>query len=314
MKRLFTLTLVVVGLFVNAQYDAVGDTTEVRFIDFEEATEYIQIPEMESNLWQISEPNKTFFSSAFSPSHAIITDNLNTYPISNHSYFDFQISGVEDPYMLDQIQIQFKHKFDTDTLLDGGYLSISYDDGLTWANVIDDDSQYFYETPAQQYLNSNMYTQEDVLFNGEKGFSGHSGTWKTVQISWVNMPVKANNTTDFGPIILRFNFISDAIDNDKEGWMIDDIRMFGVDLGSSINEKQISTFAISPNPANEFVTVKLLESQLKEMSTVEIYNLSGQLVKQEKLQASESKISVESLEKGLYIIKIGEQKQRLLLE
>lgn len=314
MKRLFTLTLVVISLFANAQYLAEGDTADIQVIDFEEVTDNILIPEVEGNLWQISEPNKTFFNSAYSPINAIITDEVDNYPLNNHSYFDMYISGVGGQNGLPQMQIQFKHKFDTDSLLDGGYISISYDGGLNWKNVIDDESQFFETTPLEGYYNSNMYTQEDVLFNGQKGFSGHSGSWQTTQITWLSMPRNASRKPNFAPIILRFNFISDDIDNDKEGWMIDDIRMFYVDLGGAINEKQNTAFVISPNPTKDFVTVKLLESQLKEMTSVEIYNLSGQLVKQEELQTTESGISVESLDKGIYILKIGEQKQRLLVE
>lgn len=312
MKRLFTLALIAIGLFTNAQNKAVGDTLEGAFINFEEATEYILVPEMANNLWQISSPNKNYFNASFSPTNAIVTDKLYNYSINNHSYFDLYITAANMPFFNMQMQLEFKHKFDTDTLLDGGYITVSYDNGLNWFNIINNDPYDMF--PINNDYSLNLYSIEDTLFNGEKGFSGHSDGWQTTRISWVVFLLRGLNTFETDNVILRFNFISDAIDNDKEGWMIDDIRMFGVDLGSSINEKQTSTFAISPNPANDFVTVKLSKNQFKNRATVEIYNLSGQLVKQEKLRTSESRISVECLEKGIYILKIGAKKQRLLIE
>jgi hypothetical protein len=58
---------------------------------------------------------------------------------------------------------------------------------------------------------------------------------------------------------IRFNFISDGIQQNHEGWMIDQIRLFGIDLGTGIR-KYLEDRAHSyffPNPVLTTATFTL---------------------------------------------------------
>lgn len=71
-----------------------GDTFVIDSCFFEEICPIVKIDTtMPNNLWQIGKPQKPFFSSSHSPSNAIVTDTINSYPINNDSYFDIVHTG-----------------------------------------------------------------------------------------------------------------------------------------------------------------------------------------------------------------------------
>lgn len=128
--------LIVTGLFFFLVVDGFSQWYQTEFnwdtIGFEENYEYIKIDTSSSNIWQIGFPNKTYLDSSYSGENAIVTDISNSYASDNHSYFDLYVGdfNYSDYYPWD-IFIEFKHKFDTDTLKDGGYITVSYDNGNT---------------------------------------------------------------------------------------------------------------------------------------------------------------------------------------
>ncbi|PKP21877.1 MAG: hypothetical protein CVU05_05910 [Bacteroidetes bacterium HGW-Bacteroidetes-21] len=147
------------------------------------------------SIWIIGQPSKIFFDSAYSVTHAILTDSLNYYPPNNNSYFDLIIKNCS-PYWWGEGIISFWHKYDTDTLRDGGYIEISYDGGNSWKNIIDDNTY-------MDFIPTNFYTHSDTLFDSTPAFSGHSDDWQYSQIYWfwdaMTKPV-------FDSLIVRFNF------------------------------------------------------------------------------------------------------------
>ena len=69
---------------------------------------------------------------------------------------------------------------------------------------------------------------------------------------------------------------------------------------TGISETGESTISIAPNPANEFINI-----QSKDLiSTLEIYNLQGQLMMSEKYAASTIQVSTQGLTNGIYILKV----------
>lgn len=269
-------------------------------ITFEEPYEYLVIDTSSQNIWQIGEPNKIFFDSAYSIPNAIVTDTLNFYPINNNSYFDLKIGAFnyDDGYPYD-IFIEIKHKFDTDTLKDGGFITVSYDNGLTWMNIIND-TVYGQATPS--WDNANLYNFNDTLYNGQFGFSGHSNGWITTMFSWHYITVKNNIDVIGDTMIVRFNFISDSIENNKEGWMIDNIKLYSVDLGFGINDIKSLKFNITPNPMNETAIIELDSYNEIQLS---IFNFQGNLVRQKNYFNNQSIIiNRDKLNSGIYFIKI----------
>jgi len=324
---LFALTSSI--LLLNGQNKAIFDTIFYPSMHFDSATVHnycftTQFHEDPDQIWQVGTPSKATFDSSYSAYRALITDSIHPYPAANHSYFDLLFNTDPNCMVIDQLQLEFWHRFDTDTMHDGGYITISYDNGSTWVNVIEDYTGFYGDSPYMDYGNM-IYTTEDSLFNGEYGFSGNSNGWKKAKLCWFDIPAKSiSYYTD--PIIIRFNFISDDIDNAKAGWMIDDIRLFNVDLGGEIVDlSNTASFAISPNPANDQVTL-IIDDVLLSNETVQIFNLTGKLVKSfpfwetEKglksfpLGETEKGLNISELEKGLYFVKIGTETQKLVIE
>jgi len=276
-------------------------------IKFESPSEYIYIDTSKENLWETAVPSKSFFSSAFSGSRAILTDSARSYPPNNHSWFDFYVGIFNlEYYYPHDIFVEIRHKYDTDTGMDGGYISVSWDYGKSWQNITEDNI-YPGASPSNQmlwYENNSLYTNDDTLFNGEKGFSGFSGDWVKTWFAWYLIPVKKSTTySEPDTMIIRFIFISDDTDNYKEGWMIDDIRLYAVDVGGAIDDPESENIRIYPNPTSSGLEIEL--PRVFEHAEIRLFNMSGKEIKSLKFeQIKHPLLDISDLESGPYIIKL----------
>lgn len=294
------MKLITLLLIVTFSMQALSQWPEINYdtITFEDSTDYISIDNSIQNIWQIGSPSKLFLDSAYSTHNVIITDTLNNYPINCNSYFDLYISNFgQHPY---NIGIEFKHKFDTDTLKDGGFITISYDNGQNWTNIINDSALIFIEIPNSSTPdNLNLYSSSDTLYNGEFGFSGNSNDWLTTKMSWIQYGIKSQLGDT---VTIRFNFISDSTETGNEGWMIDNIRLYTLDVPGSINEQNKLNFKVYPNPMKEFALIELDKQSNVELS---IFNLYGQLIFQNNYVRDQSiTIANDSFKSGTYFVKI----------
>lgn len=308
MKKIFlslTFAISVMSCFSQKTLNP-GDTMGIwNVINFDTTYNCIYIDTTSGNLWQIGVPQKTNFSSSWSPSKAILTDTLNNYPANNHSWFDLYAGSFNfnGNYPQD-LFFDFKHKFDTDTLRDGGYITVSWDNGQTFNNVIHDNGYLWGLIPGGSYLvpDPQIYTDADTLFNGEQGFSGSSRDWKHTTLAWHMTPVKQEFPPD--TMIIRFNFISDNINNPHDGWMIDDVRLFSLDLGGGIHDlsKSNSLMKISPNPFKS--QAEIIFKKPHKTIKVELYNLQGDLLySNEYANCSKIILNLASLSSGTYLLK-----------
>src|SRR5665648_544964 len=67
-----------------------------------------------NNIWQIGEPSKLLFNSAFSPTHAIITDSLDPYTINDTSSFIITHYRTEGWLANILLLLDFYFKMDSD--------------------------------------------------------------------------------------------------------------------------------------------------------------------------------------------------------
>jgi len=287
-----------------------GDTMEIwTVISFDEPTDYIIVDTAASNLWQIGPPQKTFFEAAYTPPNAIVSDTSGLYPPDNHSWFDliigeFNMGGQYMGAYPYDIFVDFRHKYDTDTLHDGGYLEVSWDYGQTFMNIIEDTLYDWGVVPGVGWDDMNLYTPSDTLYNGEFGYSGHSNGWIHTSFAWHILPVDLQWFDPPDTMIIRFHFISDAIDNAYEGWMIDQIRLFSLDLGSGIDHpSKESSFTITPNPFSNTAEVQL--PQFFALVEAEVINSRGMVVACNQFHTCrEFKINRGNLFPGIYFLKL----------
>lgn len=208
--------------------------------------------------------------------------------------------------------IAFKHKFDTDTLRDGGFISVSYDEGATWTNIIND-SLFFspsnYLGPADGET-GNLYSESDTLYTGEFGFSGNSGDWISSWFEWFMLPVdQVRSGGDQLPdsFTLRFHFVSDSLDNEREGWLIDDILLFSRFIPGGLGEHASIDFSVSPNPFTETTRIDL--GAYGEF-VLSIFDAQGSMVRQDRYQNEQSIVlNREGLHAGIYYIQIVTEDQ-----
>ena len=271
--------LIIVLLFSKSLFAQIDWQKEYDLdtITFEDNDEYLLIDSFENNIWQVCIPNKVFFDSAFSPNKAIVTDSTGYYPKNNHSFFDIYVGEFNDSLYPLSIFIEFRHKFDTDTLKDGGFITTSYDGGKTWMNIIHDNLVWLPPWETQ-----NLYSENDTLFNGEPGFSGRSVGWiKTVFWKHWMLSKSTNNIGD--TMIVRFNFISDSIESDKEGWMIDDIRLYSMDIGGGLEDHgYYKSLRLYPDPAYTFFSFEL--DRIYNTIDIDIIDSNGKSIKKSRFQ------------------------------
>ncbi|MBI1267344.1 MAG: T9SS type A sorting domain-containing protein [Cryomorphaceae bacterium] len=279
-------------------------------IYFESPSPYVTIPEYDGNLWQIATPQKTFFESSYSPDNAILTDSIEFYPVNNYSHFDLNFSQTDFDVLGYNFFITFRHKIDTDTLRDGGYITASIDGGESWINILDFNACGFAGYPADFVEFGTLYGSSDTLFNGERGFSGHSD-WRNCHFGWYFLPVNSMHFPQFcfEDITLRFNFISDTLAESQEGWMIDNIRIRSHNFGSSTGEEFEPTIVLFPNPTFDILSITL--DEVKLMEGYDILDQQGKQVQSGELKRQfNAEIFVGDLPSGVYTLRLKLSNQR----
>jgi Secretion system C-terminal sorting domain len=266
-------------------------------IHFEDTstTKYILIDtSVTTNIWQIGHPGKTLFDSAYSATDAIVTDTLLNYPINNLSSFTMTLLRSQG-YM----DIMFFHKFNTDTLFDGGTIEISLDNGMTWGNVIDSSFLSQYQMETMMGVSFNFYSPGDSIrsLNNQPGFSGNSNGWIFSSFGIFYQ----DSNFDLDTFLLRFVFASDSLENHKEGWMIDDLVPAANHTGfeEHVKDKVI----IFPNPFAEEFTVRTLQHLNAEVA---LYDLTSRRVLKQQFTGAVT-LRTTDLAKGLYIYEVRNQ-------
>jgi hypothetical protein len=255
-----------------------------------------------NNIWQIGEPQKVIFDEAYSVPNAIMTDLNNPYPVNNTSSFYLSIKEVQW-FTGSPSTLRFYHKFDTDSLTDGGYIDVSYDGGASWLNIIYDSTMFNCSwTPGFWYFSSNFYGDSDTLFNGMNGFSGKSDDWQESMFIWFYCLGVDEEYPD--SMMIRFNFISDDLPSDKEGWMIDNIVLHS-DLCGFTPEGKTNDYSVTiqPNPINNESRI-IIHGTIKTKYNLTITDIFGRQVYTITASDNEFLLNNTGLKTGIYFYRI----------
>jgi len=254
---------------------------------------WISINDPEINIWEVGKPNKVYFNSSHSGDDVIITDTGHYYPNNLKDYFYITIPWSS--YYWEEGILSFYHMFDTDTLIDGGIIEVSYDNGNSWINIIKD----------TDHITTNFIgLYEDTIKGGNYGFSGHSKDWQYVEIYWFWVAVALKKSTTVGNLdtpIIRFKFISDTNNTSKEGWMIDDIVFRGYSTPVEIQSYNFENFKIFPNPSNRLLNFSIKNTYSFGISLI-LFDMSGKMIRKEQL--IDYTVDISDLKSGIYLYKI----------
>lgn len=298
----FLLLILKVGIAQNMIIG--GDSSTI-----ENNSSFIHIDTSSGNDWQIGLSQKMFFGTAYSTPYAIMTDTLLPYTVNNSSTF---IVEFTDSYLqLGDAYIGFWHKYETDSLKDGGYVEISVDSGASWQNVSTCWSAGMI-IPNQ----INFYSNSDTILGNIPAFTGTKNNWEysAIKLQWlipVLMPHPSDDNTrgiyDCYKVMFRFVFKSDNIQTNKAGWIIDDIALRIYDIGGGIHENDLANFNVHvyPNPVKENGVVQVISKNNDSGFIITIYNTVGQLITSSKIDKNNQYIiKSNNLESGMYFYSV----------
>lgn len=313
-KQLLLIALAILTLQTFGQPKSITQDFETGLLTVKnDFTEFkVTIGNTPNNIWQIGSPKKVYFDSAYRGNKAIVTDTINNVPKNNYSYFDVVIPEMAALFANLMCEFSFNHKYQTTNKKSGGYILVSTDSRASWKEAIDTNNQLSFCDVCDVKLVDGIYKHSDTLDNGNPAFSGTSNNWESVYFRFGSMAVKKQ---PYDTLIFRFVFQSDSTTDNKEGWMIDDIRL-SKDFSSGFRERNNTNVSLFPNPSKDKITLQSFEARINKIS---IKDIIGKSVMEESINGETSiQLAINHLPAGQYFIKVETDKglstQRLILQ
>ncbi len=254
----------------------------------------IEIDTTAFNIWQVGSPQKEIFNSPSTSPNVMVTDTINYYPVNNVSSFQYTIVPWTTWGIL---ALQWTQKLDMDFGKDGGFLEFSNDGGVNWQNIFD--NPYVYSIYG--FDESNL----DTIASGEEVFTGVDSTWRDIwlcyDMSWMAY---------YDSIMVRHTFVSDSIEGNNEGWMIDNLLAHITIIHTVDEVAQEKYLKVSPNPTTGRVNIstkKLNEFHIIER--MELVNSAGDVLEAWKNIPTKFFIDINHHPDGLYYLKIQTNKK-----
>jgi hypothetical protein len=271
------------------------------------------------SLWTVGMPNKDNWDTTFLMQHsrplALMTDTQNYYPNSNHSVFNLNIEKPAWTYYYNYCWSKFifsmSYVCDTDTLKDGMFIEVSFNGGEDFVNILDTSAIYNAENSPDLIENltdyKSSYVQDTIL-----GFSGGI---------FGNIPEQSNfsgfaaefwwddeNGFDVTNARIRVHFVSDNVDNNKKGIIIDDLSILVEEWCHYVNIEEFKheeneIVYMTPNPITENSKI-FFENTENDLAQIRIFSNTGKLVDMYTTRDNFIEISKFEFNKGIYIFKI----------
>ncbi|MBA7545870.1 hypothetical protein ES705_38248 [subsurface metagenome] len=296
MKKLFISTFLLFSVYGLSQ-ELLNMGYAWSSMDFEDTIEYKYVKIIDNELWQIARPQKDILF--LEPEDnlgeiSIITDSVAYYPNNALASFQFRIfMDIAEKY-----RITFYHKYDFEENVDGGIIETSYDDGLTWQNIL-------FDTLIQNNLveSINLYQENDIIssYDNQPGFTGLQSDVNHVVIEFM---VNGNyNDT----MLLKYTIATDSYDAQNEGWLLDRFYFSGITVGIEPNVNNPGV-KISPNPSKDLLAIY---SEASSITNVEIFSLDGKKLLSENSYDITS-VDISKLKAGIYLILCSSEDIRLI--
>ncbi|MDX1651757.1 MAG: T9SS type A sorting domain-containing protein [Brumimicrobium sp.] len=271
--------------------------------DFTNCDSTVNIPP--NSIWEIGTTNKPYFSLAGFNASALMTDTADSYPTNTSSSFRLNLNALAMEYS-GNLLVEFTHKMQSDSLLDGGFITVSFDSGQVWNNIAECKTFSFPQNNEyQDFFWSNLYDEDDTLNSGIAAYSG-TFDWQRSGFQFIfYYPIKLNEYDD---LLIDFNFTSDGNDTQKDGWIIDSLMVTVVDLGSGLEENNKSNYTISlyPNPGSgDHITLELNPDQMKNTKEIYLFDAQGKFLFKQKIDSisvQPLRINISKLSPGSYFI------------
>jgi hypothetical protein len=255
----------------------------------------ISIDTVYGKTWQIGPPQKIVFDQALSLPNVIVTDTIGLYPNSDSSFF--VASFVSDDYA-QILAFKWSQKLDMDSLVDGGTIQFQIN-SEPWQNI--DQNWDVYDHYGHASGNWDSIASND----NKIGYTGVDSTWRQIWLCW-----SVDGMLDYGDTVnVKFQIHSDTIQNNQEGWMIDDISVHYSYLHTIYEQSGLEYFTIFPNPSSDKIIIDQAKQNGFDMiDEVIIYNLMGREKKRFNDVPAHFTIDISDLPKGPYVVQINSEK------
>ena len=240
------LSIMVVASF-GQQHPPYGTLLFTDTLKFSPLDSRIKISES-NKTWEIGIPSKAGMNDSYDGFPVIATKLTENYPLGSNDYFD-----VELPYydqMWGEGILSFWHKYDTDSLKDGGIIEGSFDGGETWKNL----------TIANVTISnfySGLYTTNDTIVGNIPAFTGRSMDWKRVELYWFWLALTKRSNAVHG-MILRFKFHSRETSTPKGGWEISNMMLKAYHITGSVADNSSNEITLFPNPTKGNMNLSMI--------------------------------------------------------
>lgn len=257
----------------------------------------VLLPDSSNQHWQVGRSAK--FDGVLSVKPALYTDTLSSYPVNmNEGVVMILHEESQFGFPYHQYDVFFKHRFETDTLNDGGYIEISLDSGATWVNAIDYMDSISWPMFGNFYLD---FLSTQRLINGQRSaFTGSGVAYRYNHIHLgLFMTIMAEPELIDYPVApyIRFNFVSDSVDHQKAGWQIDEVEIWGA-VGWGLEER-VQPITISPNPSNGIFNIQSV-NHLHQRYTVT--NTAGKVLIVGEMEGTTASVNLDLYPAGTYFL------------
>ena len=174
--------------------------------------------------------------------------------------------------------VSFYAKWDIEARFDYVQFEVSTNDGATWQPQC------------------GLFTTEGNSLQGINGQPMYDG----VQNKWVLEQIDLS--TYLGETIkVRFQLVSDS-GTTGDGFFFDDFKVTMIDQ-SALSTASLDKIGVRifPNPMNDILTVEIPNAL---QSSIEIYSINGQLLKQKVLSKTSTELYLKALSSGIYLLRI----------
>lgn len=171
-----------------------------------------------------------------------------------------------------------------------------------------------YESIVLNFDNAKNYEGDDIQVVISTDYSGSgdptNSTWyditsscslSTTGYEFVNSGnVNLVNFIDGGFDHLYFAFVYTSSDEASATWEIANVRVYGGAQGFDVEENEMNSIAVYPNPAND-----VIHFAAEADGQAEIIDMSGRVVMNVNVIAGETRVNVSGLNGGIYFIRFG---------
>lgn len=251
----------------------------------------ISLDTSSQNVWQVGKPQKTIFNSAATQPNVIVTDTVNYYPANNTSRFYFRF--IEPLFSPGILALQWTQKLDMEKKQDGGIIEYSLDKGNSWQNVFN--NPYVYNFYGFNSVNA------DTLYSGEYAFSGTDTSWANIWLCFDMSFLMNYDTVDF-----RYTLKSDSVNNNKEGWMIDNMWVSITFIHTAKGGQEPQEYLkIYPNVTDGIVHIEAEKmNEYHIIESIELINSEGKVVQRFGKAPTKFFVDIGNNLPGTYFLKV----------